>query len=424
MKIAVIGAGISGNVAAYHLARHHEVTVYEAARYVGGHSHTHSIDWGGQRYAIDTGFIVFNERNYPRFSALLTELGVPSQESTMSFSVRDETSGLEYNGGSLSGLFAQPRNLVRPAFLRMLREVLRFNREAPALLESPGGELALEDYFAGRGYSRAFLEHYLIPMGAALWSTDPRDMRRFPSRFFVRFLHNHGMLALRDRPRWRVVQGGSARYVERLTRSFAERIRLACPVEAVRRWPDHVIVHARGLAPERYDAIFFACHSDQALALLQDPDARERAVLGPIRYRKNEAVLHTDARLLPRSPRAWAAWNYHRGTPARGVALTYFMNRLQSLDAPVPFLVTLNRTGDIEASRVLKRLSYAHPQFTPAAVLAQARHREINGPLRTYFCGAYWGFGFHEDGVASARAAVSHFTEDLTPGRFEATATA
>lgn len=412
MKIAIIGTGIAGNVAAYHLNREHDITVFEAGGHAGGHTHTHAIEQDGQFYNVDTGFIVFNDWTYPNFIALLDELGVPSQESAMSFSVRAEHSGIEYNGTSLNTLFAQRRNLLRPSFLRMIRDILRFNREAPALLASEGDDTTLGDYLAAQRYSRAFIEHYIIPMGAAIWSTDPENMQRFPARYFVRFFHNHGMLSVDQRPQWRVVQGGSARYVEKLTAPFRERIRLRTPVEWIRRLPGQVLVKARGLEVEHYDQVFLACHSDQALALLADASIQERAVLGAIPYQENEAVLHTDTRLLPRRKLAWAAWNYHVLPQARErVALTYNMNILQGLNAPTPFLVTLNHSAAIDPAKIIKRISYHHPLYTRAGVAAQARQAEINGARNTYFCGAYWRFGFHEDGVVSALNALEHFKE-------------
>ncbi len=412
MKIAIVGAGIAGNVAGWHLHREHDITVFEAGAHAGGHSHTHELEQAGRRYAVDTGFIVFNDWTYPNFIRLLGELGVASQPSAMSFSVRDEASGLEYNGTSLNTLFAQRSNLLRPSFLGMLRDILRFNREAPALLEAPGGELPLGEVLARGGYGRAFIERYIVPMGAAIWSTDPASMQRFPARFFVRFLHNHGMLSVNARPQWRVIRGGSARYVEQLTAPFRDRIRLRTPVESVRRLPGCVIVKARGRDAERFDALFLACHSDQALRLLADPSPAERAVLSAIPYQENEAVLHTDTRLLPRKRRAWAAWNYHvLREPGERVALTYNMNILQGLDAPEPYLVTLNRGDQIDPAKVIKRITYHHPQFTPAGVAAQARQAELNGPLNTYYCGAWWRHGFHEDGVVSALAALDHLRQ-------------
>ena len=411
MKIAVVGTGIAGNVAARELHREHDVTVYEADGHVGGHSHTHEVDVEGRPVVVDTGFIVFNRRTYPRFSALLDTLGVASQESAMSFSVRCEASGLEYNGTNLNGLFAQRRNLARPSFLGMVADILRFNREAPRLLETHGGEQALGEFLAAHRYRPAFIRDYLLPMGAAIWSTDPARMMDFPARFFVRFLHNHGMLTVDDRPTWLTVKGGSARYVEKLVAPFRDRIRLRTPVESIRRLPGGVLLKAREEAPARYDAVFLACHSDQALRLLADPTPAERSVLGAIGYSANEAVLHTDERLLPRSRRAWAAWNYHRLPQDGGpVALTYNMNILQRLDTLRPLLVTLNRADGIRPASVLRRMTYHHPLFTPAAVNAQSRQGELDSD-RTFYCGAYWRFGFHEDGVWSAMEALRHFRE-------------
>lgn len=330
----------------------------------------------------------------------------------MSFSVRDEATGLEYNGTSINALFAQRRNLLRPSFLGMVRDILRFNREAPRLLDEPGGELPLEEFLARGGYGRAFIDRYVVPMGAAIWSTDPASMMRFPARFFVRFLHNHGMLTVNDRPTWRTVRGGSARYVEKLTAPFRDRIHLDTPVQRVRRIPSGVLVKPRGHEALRFDAVFLACHSDQAFALLADPSDAEREVLGAIPYQRNDAVLHTDARLMPRTRLAWAAWNYHVRPGGGPIALTYNMNVLQRLDAPEPFLVTLNRDDDIDPARVIRRITYQHPLYTPDSVAAQARHREIDGTRSTYFCGAWLRNGFHEDGVSSALAAVGHFRDD------------
>jgi predicted NAD/FAD-binding protein len=423
MRIAVIGAGIAGNVAAALLHAAHEVTVFEVSSHVGGHSHTHEVEVAGRGIAVDTGFIVYNERTYPCFTALLARLGVATQESSMSFSVRDESSGLEYNGTSLNALFAQRRNLARPAFLGMIRDILRFHREAPQLLDTHGPELGLGELLDAGRYGRAFRELYLVPMGAAIWSTDPGRMLDFPARFFVRFLHNHGMLTINGRPAWRTIAGGSARYVERLTAPFADRIRLSTPIESVRRFPGGVLVKPRGHDAQRFDAVFFACHSDEALQLLADPDLAECEVLGAIPYRRSEALLHTDDKLLPRRVLARAAWNYHRlADPSGPVAVTYCMNILQRLELPVPLLVTLNRTDAVDPDRVLRRMTYSHPVFTSASVAAQARQRELNGQRRTYYCGAWWRNGFHEDGVASAEAAVRHFEEDHAQRRLHRSA--
>ena len=417
MKIAIIGSGIAGNVAAFRLARHHDITVFEAERRIGGHTNTVKVDHRGSSLAIDTGFIVFNDVTYPNFIALLDELGVASQKSDMSFSVRCERTGLEYNGANLNTLFAQRRNLLRPSFHRMLRDILRFNREAPSLLATPNSPLTLDAYLAANDYSREFVEHYIIPMGAAIWSASPQGMGSVPAGFFVRFFHNHGLLSISDRPTWRVIKGGSARYTERLVAGHRNRIRLGSPVQSLVRHADHVEVKTPGNEPESFDCAFVACHSDQALALLADPSQQEREVLGAIPYQENEAVLHTDTSLMPRNRRAWAAWNYH--VPARPeqrsghVALTYNMNILQSLPCSEQFCVTLNHTHAIDPGSVIESFAYSHPIFSHGAVAAQARHREINGVRRTYFCGAYWGYGFHEDGVVSALKALNHMNRDL-----------
>ncbi len=417
LKIAVVGTGIAGNVAAYRLHRAgHDLTVFEADDRIGGHTHTHRIELDGEVQHVDTGFIVFNDRTYPNFNALLDELGVESQPSSMSFSVRNDASGLEYNGTSLNGLFAQRRNLLSPGFLGMISEILRFHGEAPALLQHDGAETTLGAWLDANRFGGRFVADYLVPMGAAIWSTDPALMFDFPARFFVRFLHNHGMLTVNDRPVWRVIRGGSARYVEQLVAPFRDRIRLNSPVERIQRRPDGVTLQVRGRAPERFDHVFLACHADQALRLLADPSRAEREVLGALPYQRNEALLHTDTALLPRQRRAWAAWNYHR-LPGQGisggVALTYDMNVLQSLRSRHTFCVTLNAGAHVDPKRVLRRMEYAHPLFTPAGAAAQQRHHEISGAPttygRTHYCGAYWRYGFHEDGVVSALQALTRF---------------
>jgi len=412
VKIAIIGTGIAGNVVAHRLHASHEITVYEAAAHVGGHTHTHRIELDGEVQHIDTGFIVFNDRTYPNFVDLLDRLGVASHASSMSFSVSNERSGLEYNGTSLNRLFAQRSNVVRPSFLRMVRDIVRFNREAPRLLDDASDEIALGDYLLEHRYSRPFIDDYLVPMGAAIWSTDPQRMLAFPARFLVRFMHNHGMLTVNDRPVWRVVSGGSARYVDRLVAPWRHRIRLSCPVTQVQRAADGVWLSACGAPATRYDHVFFACHADEALRLLGDPSPAEREILGALPFQRNDAVLHTDASLLPRRRLARAAWNYHVPREAGdGVALTYHMNALQGLRSRHDFCVTLNRSDAIHPARVLKRITYRHPVFTPQGIAAQRRHHEISGVNRTHYCGAYWRFGFHEDGVISAQQAVQRFEE-------------
>jgi predicted NAD/FAD-binding protein len=365
---------------------------------------------------VDTGFIVFNDVTYPNFIALLDELGVESQASDMGFSVRNERNGLEYSGSSINALFAQRSNLLKPSFYRMLTDILRFNREAPAQLDDPGCRLSLGEYLELNGYSDGFIHHYIIPMGAAIWSATPGGMRGVPARFFIRFFQNHGLLSVNDRPTWRVIKGGSRSYVEKLVAGHRDRIRLNAPVEWVRRNPETIVVKPKDAPLEHFDRVFFACHSDQALQLLADPTPQEREVLGAIRYQNNEAVLHTDETLMPRRRLAWAAWNYHipQGPldPEGKAALTYNMNILQGLDAPVQFCVTLNHTQSIDPGKIIQTINYSHPVFTERAVAAQKRHREINGARRTYFCGAYWRYGFHEDGVVSAMTALDHFRDD------------
>ena len=410
MKIAIVGTGIAGNVVAHHLHKTHDITVFEANHYVGGHSNTVEIPSPDGVLRLDTGFIVYNDRTYPNFIRLLASLDVESQETSMSFSVQNARTGLEYNGSSLNTLFAQRRNLLRPSFHRMIRDILRFNREAPALLESVNTDLTLADYVRAGGFSAAFAREYLIPMGAAIWSAPPNTMERMPAGFFVRFFRNHGLLSINDRPVWRVIRGGSRSYVDELTSAHRDRIRLDCPVEWIRRQANGVVIKARGATPEHFEHVFLACHSDQALGLLRDSLPLEREVLGAIPYQYNEAVLHTDDSLMPRSKRAWAAWNYHVPRDAdRPVAVTYHLNRLQGLDTATQYFVTLNYADRIRPDSVIRRFTYEHPVFTAASVAAQRRHEHINGLNRTWYCGAYWRYGFHEDGVVSALAALRRF---------------
>jgi len=412
MKIAIIGSGVSGNTLAWHLSKQHEVTVFEADGHIGGHTHTHEIDAFGKRYNIDTGFIVYNDWTYPNFIEMLNTLGVETQSSDMSFSVHDEASGLEYNGTSLNSLFAQRRNLFRPSFIGMIRDILRFNQEAPALLDEHQADMPFGEYLKLNGYGEKFIAHYVIPMGSAIWSASPDQMFEFPAKFFIRFFHNHGMLSVSDRPEWRVIKGGSKAYVEKLTQAFKDNIRLNTPIESVQRKNEGVIVKPKNQAAELFDWVFFACHSDQALAILEDASNDEIEILGGIPYQNNQIVLHTDMSLMPKKKLAWAAWNYHiTKQPLNLAAVTYNMNILQSLESPEPFLVTLNHTSQIDPNKIIKTLNYTHPVFTPKGIAAQLRHAEISGVNRTGYAGAYWRNGFHEDGVASALAALEHFQQ-------------
>lgn len=411
MRLAIVGTGISGLVAARRLHAAHDLAVFEANDYLGGHTHTVEVADHGERHAVDTGFIVFNTRTYPNFVRLLDELGVASRPTSMSFSVHDERTGLEYNGSSLGTLFVQRRNLFRPRFYRMLADILRFNRAARRLVASGDDAVTVGEFLAAYGYSQEFAEHYLLPMGSAIWSCPMGTFAQFPVRFIAEFYHNHGLLDLWNRPVWRVVEGGSRRYVEALAAPFRERIRLRTPVAAVRRLPDGVIVTPRTGAPERFEHVIFACHSDQALRILgDDATARERIVLSAFPYERNVATLHTDVSLLPRRRGAWASWNYrvtaHREASA-AATVTYNMNLLQGLRARQTYCVTLNADERIAPEKVLGRFVYDHPVFTTQRAAAQARHGDLLDANRTSFCGAYWGNGFHEDGVNSALAVVA-----------------
>jgi predicted NAD/FAD-binding protein len=416
MRIAIVGTGIAGNVAAYKLRKDHEITVYEASSYVGGHTNTIDVQAGDRSVAIDTGFIVFNDRTYPNFIELLDEIGQESQPSVMSFSVSSGDGGLEYSGSGLNALFAQRRNILRPPFFRMIRDILRFNSEAMATLPVEDDGQTVGEYLLRHGYSHEFMNDYLVPMAAAIWSAEPVAIKDMPLHFLVRFFDNHGLLQLKDRPVWRVIKGGSREYVKRLVAGHQDRIRLDSPVRRVTRHATGVEIITDRHGSEWYDAVFLACHSDQALAMLDEPTPAERDVLGAIRYQDNEAVLHTDASVLPQRRRTWAAWNYHIPTdPHRHVAVTYNMNMLQGLDCDQQYCVTLNNDRQIDPAQVIRKIQYQHPVFSREGVAAQRRQVELNTE-RTYYCGAYWRNGFHEDGVVSALNAIAHFEERQSCG--------
>lgn len=421
MRVAIVGSGIAGLTVAHRLHRNHEITVYEAADWIGGHTNTVDVDLAGRHYAVDTGFIVFNDWTYPRFIALLEELDVPWQDSNMSFSLRSERSGLEYNGTSLDSLFAQRRNLLRPSFLRMIADILRFNTQAKELLRGGDDTLTLGEYLGRAGYSRPFVEHYIVPMGKAIWSASQSSMLSFPARFFVDFFERHGFLQVNDRPVWRTVRGGSREYVRKLVAPFRQAVRTGTRVVGVDRNAAGVAIRTARGDVDRYDQVFFACHSDQALAMLERPTPQETEILAAFPYQRNQAVLHTDRAMLPRAPLARAAWNYHLlDRDQEPVALTYDMNILQAIDSPESLLVTLNRTADIQPDRVLRIVDYEHPIYLPRGVAAQKRRREISGVQRSFYCGAYWRYGFHEDGVVSAEAALADFAAAGTVGAADA----
>ena len=414
MRIAVIGTGIAGMTSAYLLSEDHEIVVFEANNYVGGHTNTQEVSFNGHQYAVDTGFIVFNEKTYPNFVKLMKRLGVEWQNSLMSFSVQCEKSGLEFSPSSLNSLFIQRRNLLRPSFYRMLRDVMRFKKDSEALLQSDDYELTLFDFLTEKSYSQSFIEHFIIPMGEAVWSADPVKFNEFPAHYFAQFFKNHGFLNIKDQPQWLTVKGRSRQYIKPITRAYADQIRVSCPVETIRRNPDGVEVTPQNQATEKFDQVVIATHSDQALAMLADPTDSEQNILGAIPYQPNHAVLHSDESLLPSKKAAWASWNYHIPKEDIGrVAVTYDMNILQSIGAPEELCVSLNLSRAINPDKTHSEMNYHHPVYDPDSLAARKSHSEINGINRTYFAGAYWGYGFHEDGVNSALEVCKHFGKTL-----------
>jgi predicted NAD/FAD-binding protein len=411
MKIAIIGTGIAGNVVAYKLRQEHDITVFESGAYVGGHTNTVDVYENGRKLAVDTGFIVFNDRTYPNFIQLLDEIGQDSQPSEMSFSVQAEDGRLEYSGSSLNALFAQRRNIVRPPFYRMIRDILRFNQAALPETARLDDSTTLGNYLAEHGYSHEFVDHYLVPMAAAIWSAEPVSVLDMPVKFLLQFFANHGLLQISDRPVWHVIKGGSRQYVNKLVAQHRDRIRLNNPVQTVRRVDDRVELRTAAGGREVFDSVFVACHGDQALSLLVDATPDEREVLGAIRYQQNEAILHVDDSLMPKRRRAWAAWNYHIPQDStRHVAVTYNMNILQGLDAENQYLVTLNNDQYIDPGKIIRRVQYEHPVYSRESVAHINRDR-------TFFCGAYWRNGFHEDGVVSALSALGHFEGRRSHGK-------
>lgn len=407
MQIAIVGSGIAGLGSAWLLQQQgHSVTLYEAEARLGGHTHTVDVALDGVSAPVDTGFLVFNDRTYPRLVALLDALGVKSTASDMSFSVRVDAARLEWAGTNVTTLFAQPWNALRPGYWRMLADILRFNRHTIGMLENDAvSAVSLGEYLTHGHYSAPFRDWYLVPMAAAIWSAPRKDILDFPLPSFTRFCHNHGLLQFSDRPRWRTVVGGGRVYVDRIARELRD-IRLATPVEAVKRDASGVAISAAGRV-ERYDEVVLACHSDQALRLLVDPSTHEREFLSAIRYQPNRVILHTDPRLLPRSRRAWSAWNYLSTDDPSGerpVAVSYLINKLQPLPFATPVLVTLNPPFEPDPARVIDEFEYSHPLLDAYAYAAQQKLAQRNGERRTWFAGAWRGYGFHEDGLASAHA--------------------
>ncbi|MGD8292350.1 MAG: FAD-dependent oxidoreductase [Desulfobacterales bacterium] len=414
MRIAIIGSGISGLTSAYLLSENHEVVVFDVNDYVGGHTNTADVALNGRQYAVDTGFIVFNEKTYPNFIKLMKRLGVSWQNSVMSFSVQCEKTGLEFSPSTLNSLFIQRRNLLKPSFYRMLWDVMRFKKDSEDLLASDDYDRTLAEFLNSKGYSQAFVQHFIIPMGEAVWSADPVKFNEFPVRYFAQFFKNHGFLNIKDQPQWLTVKGRSRQYIKPITEAYADQIRLNCPVASVQRHSEFVEIQPTNQPAERFDQVVIATHSDQALAMLTDPTDAEHKILGAIPYQENQAVLHRDESLLPSKKAAWASWNYHIPKEDLGrVAVTYDMNILQRIGAPNELCVSLNLAKAIDPDKIYRKMIYHHPVYNPESLTARHSHREISGIGRTHYAGAYWGYGFHEDGVVSALEVCKHFGKAL-----------
>ncbi len=415
MKIAIIGSGIAGLTCARLLGPGNEMTLFEANDYIGGHTNTVSVKEGGRTLPVDTGFIVFNQRNYPNLCRLFDTLEVEQRNSDMSFSVTCEKSGLEYNGTKPGKLFSQRRNIINVRFLLMLKDILAFHKHGSDALANGLDETTTVADFVGRqGYSEYFLEKYLLPLGASLWSCPPDRFKDFPMRFVLEFLHNHGMLQLRNRPLWKTVVGGSRAYIKKMIPPFADRIRLRTRVRGVIRNSADVTVALNDGAIEHFDEVIIACHADQGLSMMANADSVERALLQQFDYQFNETVLHTDTGLLPKNHRAWASWNYRIPKDRdEHIQVTYNMNRLQGLTSRKTYCVSLNQTSAIEPQKIIRTLGYHHPIFKAGRNTAQQSHERLIRRGRISWCGAYWGYGFHEDGINSALRVCSAFGRDL-----------
>ena len=410
MKIAIVGAGISGNAIAHLLHKEHKITLFEKNDRIGGHSHTHKIQIEDKTISVDTGFIVFNKKTYPLFTSLLDKLGVDYEDSNMSFSVFSKLSGLEYNGTNLNTLFSQRKNLFNFKFIKMVLEIFRFNKKALELL-STKEEITLGDYLANHNYSSYFSKHYILPMGSAIWSSNIETMLNFPAKFFVKFFHNHGMLNINNRPQWLTITGGSESYVKKLCEPFINSIKLNSNIRFIERMENKVIIH-HNQGSENFDYLFMACHSNEALKLIKDTSYVEKELLGSIPYADNDVYLHTDASIMPKHKLSWAAWNYNIDNKSHEpISLTYNMNILQNIKSESPVLVTLNPKSNIDPKKIIKKLNYSHPTFTIDGINAQKKHHLISGVNRTFYAGAYWGNGFHEDGVKSAYDVVNQLNK-------------
>ena len=410
MKIAIVGAGISGNAIAHLLHKEHKITLFEKNDRIGGHSHTHKIQIEDKTISVDTGFIVFNKKTYPLFTSLLDQLGVDYEDSNMSFSVFSKLSGLEYNGTNLNTLFSQRKNLFNFKFIKMVLEIFRFNKKALELL-STKEEITLGDYLANHNYSSYFSKHYILPMGSAIWSSNIETMLNFPAKFFVKFFHNHGMLNINDRPQWLTITGGSESYVKKLCEPFINSIKLNSNIRFIERMENKVIIH-HNQGSENFDYLFMACHSNEALKLIKDTSYVEKELLGSIPYADNDVYLHTDASIMPKHKLSWAAWNYNIDNKSHEpISLTYNMNILQNIKSESPVLVTLNPKSNIDPKKIIKKLNYSHPTFNIDGINAQKKHHLISGVNRTFYAGAYWGNGFHEDGVKSAYDVVNQLNK-------------
>ena len=403
-RIAIIGSGISGLTTAYLLHKSHEITLFEANDYIGGHTHTVKVAQGEQSYDIDTGFIVCNDRNYPNFLKLMDKLNIAMQPTEMSFSVRNNPLGLEYNGHNLNTLFSQRRNLLRPKFYRLIRDILYFNKAAKKAIEEGVAEnITLDTFVNQQSLSDIFKNNYLLPMAAAIWSCSMEQAGEFPLHFFLKFFLNHGLLDIKNRPQWYAVKGGSKAYIDPMTSGFKDRIRLSSPVNSVVRDDSWIEVnHATG--KEIFDQLVFACHSDQALDLLKNASIEEKAILGELLYQQNDVILHSDASLMPKKSLSWASWNFLAGEQEHNdpTLVTYCMNILQGITSDQPFLVSLNARHKIDPDKIIGEYNYTHPVYSVAGMKAQSRRNEISGVGRIHYCGAYWYNGFHEDGVRSA----------------------